>query len=299
MKNISCIVCRTDANIVLRQQTFDDHYLDLINPSYQDEYRSLVACVNCGFVYHNPTLDETDIEILYSRFRDASFRNESPDEYFDRIVSLPPGESENLAKVSWIKQQLKVDSTEPRLLDIGCGGGVFMYTFAQHMSEWSTFGVEPTISFAELAKRRTGRPVLADSYRPGVFQRERFDLITINQVLEHVPDPVKFMIGVKSDLAQGGHVYLEVPDIEDFVHLAFNHDRFLMQHLWIFSKNSLKNICDQSGYEIVVSDQVTTVRNKRNLVCLLRPMPVTVTPEFVRHKDDPFQIQLLAAKETG
>lgn len=284
MQHTDCIVCGSKRKEVLAQQSFDDHYLELIDPAYQKEQRSLSLCSDCGFVFHDPRLDEADMATLYNKFRDASFRQETPDEYFDRITGLPPEKSENYAKVQWLKDNLAA-MAPGKVLDIGCGGGVFMYTLTKQIPGWQGYGIEPTIAFAELAARRLGRPVLAEAYRPGLFPDVKFDLITINQVLEHVADPVDFLKGVQAELAEGGRIYLEVPDVEDLAHLAPDHDRFLMQHLWVFSKSSLSNVCHQAGYTILRADQQVTLRGKRNLVFLLQAGLPDEKPKLLR--DDP------------
>jgi len=270
MRNRNCIVCESDRKQPLEDQAFRDDYLDLIDPAYQQGVRRLVICEGCGFVYHDPQLDDRDVATLYDRFRDASFRNESPDAYFDRITSLPEAESENLAKVEWLRAQVpELLGKGGRLLDIGCGGGVFIHTFLHSCAGWDAAGVEPTPAFAELAARRLNRPVITGSYRSSLFAEQRFDLITVNQVLEHVIDPVAFLEDVRHNLADSGLLYLEVPDVLDLGHLPPSHDRFMMQHLWIFSRSSLVNVCRRAGYSPVAVDQQVTVRQKRNLVALL------------------------------
>jgi len=265
-----CIVCESRSRRTLEAQSFKDEYLELIDPMYQQQPRRWVACEACGFVYHDPRIDERDIDVLYERFRDVSFRSESPDAYFDRITTLPDSQSENFAKVSWLHERLpELIRRGGSLLDIGCGGGVFVHTFLRHCAEWTAAGVEPTPAFAELAGRRLGKPVVAGNYRSGLFAPGRFDLITINQVLEHVVDPIAFLADVREDLVDGGRVYLEVPDVLDLAFLDPTHDRFQMQHLWYFSERSLTNVCRRAGYLVATLDRQVTVRQKRNLVVVL------------------------------
>lgn len=271
MRALNCRICQSDRKITLEDQTFRDDYLELINPTYQSQPRRLVICSGCGFVYHDPQLDAEDLEILYDKFRDSSFRNESPDAYFDRITGLPSGQSENAAKVEWIRSSIpECVAAGGDLLDIGCGGGVFIHSFLKAFPGWKACGVEPTPAFAELARRRLAVPVIAGAYRSGLHEGRRFNLITINQVLEHVGDPVTFLRDVHNDLAMNGLIYLEVPDIQDIGYLPPNHDRFLMQHLWVFSKISLTNVCRLAGYDIQHVDQQVTIRGKRNLVIVLK-----------------------------
>ena len=293
MRTVSCFICGSDQKKTVYEQRFKDRYLELINPVYQSEPRSLVVCQGCGFVYHDPQLDQSDITVLYSRYRDDSFRNESPNEYFDRITSLPKGESENYAKSEWLCGAIPDFMKKGgRLLDIGCGGGTFLRTFLENNPAWTACGVESTPLFAELARRRLNLPVMKCSYQSGLFPKQRFELISINQVLEHVLDPVAFLQDMRNDLAGEGYVYLEVPDILDLSHLPPEHDRFSMPHLWVFSESSLTNVCRRAGYEIRVLEHQVTVRHKRNLVVLLTKQTSDPDPD-VWLRDDPQGVLLL------
>jgi len=266
-----CIICESSEKKLIASQTFRDTYLDLINPKYQDLERSLFSCLDCGFIYHDPQLDESDAQILYEKFRDFTFRNETADEYFDRITKYPPEESENYQKIDWIKKIVPTHLIKGgKLLDIGCGGGVFIHTFLKNTKNWSAWGVEPTPAFADLAERRLGCPVIASPYRRGIFDDIKYDLISVNQVLEHLLDPLKFLFDIAGELNDGGYIYLEVPDISDLLELPSDHDRFQMQHLWIFSKETLKKLCQSARLNIVKMDVIKTLRGRSNLVALIQ-----------------------------
>ncbi len=150
MKQTDCPLCGSNQKTVVRKQLFRDDYLDMINPDYQKVERFIVSCDGCGFTYRDPALDEKDLQILYAHFRDMSLRNESPDEYFNRITNLPAKESENTVKVEWLKGNLEKRLAYPgKILDIGCGGGVFLYTFNKLIPGWKLHGIATTSSFAE------------------------------------------------------------------------------------------------------------------------------------------------------
>jgi SAM-dependent methyltransferase len=296
MRTGNCLVCESGVKRTLAQQTFKDDYLELIEPRYQLAERRLVACEQCGLVFHDPQLDDRDIVKLYERFRDLSFRGEAPDAYFDRITSLPDAQSENFAKVSWMRDRLSDRlSRVGSLLDVGCGGGVFIHTFLKRVTGWTAAGVEPTPAFAELAGRRLRLPVIAAGYRSGLFAPRRFDLITVNHVLEHVVDPIGFLADLRNDLAESGLVYLEVPDVEDFGHLDPAHDRFQMQHLWIFSEPSLSNVCERAGFAVSTLEHQLTVRDKRNIVVVLSPRPIGRAEALTLRRDNVERLVVSAA----
>ena len=103
MRTVDCIVCGSARKGVLAEQTFPDDYMDMADAAYVGRTRCMMLCEDCGFVYHEPQLDAHDQAVLYSKFRDATYRGETPDEYFDRITGLPPDQSENTQKVQWLR----------------------------------------------------------------------------------------------------------------------------------------------------------------------------------------------------
>ncbi len=270
MKNVDCYLCGSKEKKVLMENKTEDYYLDLISADYKKTKRQWVTCCNCGFVYQDPQLDSDDMRILYEKFRDSTFRNETPDEYFDRIAFLPDGESENASKVNRIISNLtSLISKGGKIMDIGCGGGVFLYTFLSKTSGWSAFGIEPTVAFAELAARRLNSDIKTGSYERGICGKN-FDLIILNHVLEHTLDPIIFLQDILDDLKPGGYLYLECPHEEDFEILPLDHDRFKMQHNWYFGIETFSNIAKNAGFEIVLLEKDWTVRKRNNLVTILK-----------------------------
>lgn len=251
----------------MRQVTSDDHYLDLIGKSYATSRRQWFRCVTCGHVHNSVRLTDSELEQLYKRFRDQEWRNETPDEYFDRITSLPLTESENSKKMDIIEEWTRIGQrSSGSALDVGCGGGVLIETMRRRLhGNWSFFGVEPTSSFAELASRRTGAHVVNSNYQSGIFGAQKFELITCCQVLEHLGAPNQLLSDVRSDLAGDGYFYLEVPDISDFETLPDGHDRFMAQHVSYFSEPVLRAALEQSGFNVVQQGVATTVRGRNNL----------------------------------
>lgn len=270
MKKLNCICCGSDDYSIILTLEGDDYYGNLINKDYSKSPRNWVKCNNCGFIYQNPQLDANDMKILYDKFRDFSLRNETPDDYFDRITSLAPEKSENYSKVATIKKYLpELINVPGKILDIGCGGGVFLYTFSQHFHNWQLNGVEPTVSFAELASRRLKSNVIAESYEQGIAGSD-YDLIILNHVIEHTEDPKDFLKSIFNDLNDGGYLYLECPHEDDFNLLDKSHDRFKLQHNWYFGFDSFRKIIEASGFKEISIHKDFTVRKRNNLVAILK-----------------------------
>jgi SAM-dependent methyltransferase len=97
-----------------------------------------------------------------------------------------------------------------RVLDVGCGGGYFLRICAKLGA--TVQGIEPSPIAAKEA-RSQGIPVfngMIDTFETD----ERFDVITANQVLEHVPDPVAVLAKMRALLAPGGMIWLAVPNAD-------------------------------------------------------------------------------------
>lgn len=266
MELVPCALCKSE------------QYADHFEQQGFDEYKSLVGldsaaskwvkCKKCGLIYHRPQLSNGELQVLYDKFRDDTIREETPDEYFDRITNYPPDESENYQKVQWI---IKVFSKEiherffSSIFDIGCGGGVFLWTARELMNINKIVGLEPTKSFAELAARRLNAKIFNQAYESPVEDFGKHDLITVNQVLEHIKDPKMFVSNLRKNLVKGGYVYIEVPSERDFESLPSDHLRFKAPHLWYFGENTLENLLDDSGFRCVAKETASTVRGRNNI----------------------------------
>jgi len=278
VKEVNCYLCGSEDAEIIDVQDFDDEYLTYINPVYLAEPRYWNMCRECGFVYHNPRLDEADVEVLYQeRYRRHSLKiDNSADEFFDRIMLLPKTESENYAKVSWLKSRLErhFDTIQVRrtVLDIGCSAGMFLKLFTNEIPNWDAVGVEPTQSFAEVAARRVGVPIKSVMYQSGQFNR-CFDLITVVHVLEHIIDPGAFLREVRCDLAESGVLFIEVPYVSDFGTLPMQHDRFMCPHLYYFSESTAERLLARSGFVIIEHDIELSARGHANLRLLCAACP--------------------------
>ena len=104
-----------------------------------------------------------------------------------------------------------------RLLDVGCGDGVFLREAQKHGFE--VWGIDFDRNSVETAKRHLGVDTiyamsLEEFYE---FVRERnlkFDVITFFEVLEHQDRPMEFLRMVRELLKEGGYIAGSVPNRE-------------------------------------------------------------------------------------
>jgi 2-polyprenyl-3-methyl-5-hydroxy-6-metoxy-1,4-benzoquinol methylase len=139
-----------------------------------------------------------------------------------------------------------------RLLDVGCGGGVFLRLAAELGARCT--GVEPNEHGAKVA-RAAGVNVEHGTLDDFVKRRPQaqFDLITSNHVVEHHPDPVSLLKQMRSLLAPQGTVWIAVPNgaCLSAQRLTWRwHSTDLPYHLHQFCERSLRVAIERAGLSL-------------------------------------------------
>ena len=143
------------------------------------------------------------------------------------------------------KKNKKID-----LLDVGSGLSVFIYGLKKRV-KWNLFGIEPDINFVKFSKELNIN-VMHSNLKSKIFKGKKFDIITLNKVVEHVKDPVKFLKIVNRLLKLNAQIYIEVPDGPSAAASKNGKfsEEFFVDHINIFSKNSLKRLLSLSNFKI-------------------------------------------------
>jgi SAM-dependent methyltransferase len=228
-----------------------------------DEYRrEYLRCESCG---HWTARLSVDVERLYSGgYVDATYAAGLANAY-QRIMSLPPEGSDNVQRVRRIVERL---GTSGRVLDVGSGLAVF----PARMSEmgWEVTALDPDPRAVEHARSVAGvQATCADFFEADGLGR--FDLITLNKVLEHVSDPVAMLAHAGRFMEEDGTVYVEVPDAEGAARDPDgpNREEFFIEHLHVFSMESLGLVAERTGFRVDGSERLREPSGKYTLVAFL------------------------------
>ena len=137
-----------------------------------------------------------------------------------------------------------------RLLDVGCGSGLFLWVMQQ--LGWEVWGLEPDPAAAEVARRR-GFPVVQAPVEEADLPAEGFDAVTMNHVIEHVIDPVAALARCAQATRPGGSVVLTTPNWDSLLHQRFKaswRDLDPPRHLWVFTPRSLMTCAERAGLAV-------------------------------------------------
>lgn len=203
-------------------------------------------CKNCGLV----NLDLDGLEIIDHQFQ-----------YTDRFVLPDQPKYERGAQYAYrfIKKHVPMKGS---YMDIGCGNGGVLF-FAQN-DGWTVKGLELSSRWAEFVSKRLNiKVVIADFLKYDNPTGEKFDLVSLRHVLEHLPDPVLAMNKISGLLKAGGYAHFEFPNIMGITH---RQKRFLKNtglyktrynpdwkpgHCNEFSRKSFSYLLNKTGFSLV------------------------------------------------
>lgn len=196
--------------------------------------------------YSTRNYDLDLLEPIYTQgYRDPSFRDETIEETFNRIVNLPVDKSENVQRFKWFNAN--VDMRCGKVLDIGSGFGVWPYIL--NKVGWNVECIEPNEDSCNFIRDHLNIPCSNEFFYGHVDHP--YDIISIIHVLEHIVDPHDFLQKVMGCLEWGGKLFIEVPDAVEFTYLPKDHDEFNSCHIWFFSADSLLRMLNDCNINVI------------------------------------------------
>jgi len=224
---------------------------DLGDQTYRRGYN---ACQVCGHWFSDNPMDLSE---LYSGAYVDTTYGDRMRATFDRILALPIGASDNAGRVERVlgfSTGWFGCGTVPNLLDVGSGLGVFPYRMKE--AGWRCTALDPDVRAGEHARNVVGvSAVVGDFLSISQDLIGSFDVITFNKVLEHVADPAAMLRKAADHLAEGGFVYIEVPDVAASAE-GSGREEFFIEHLHVFSPASLAMLAERSGFSPITIERL-------------------------------------------
>lgn len=132
---------------------------------------------------------------------------------------------------------------EASILDIGCGTGGNLKMLMRH---GRVTAVEFFETAAELAREQAGCEVMRGAAEALPIRDERFDLITMFDVLEHLDDEAPALAEVSRLLAPQGSFFFTVPA---FMFLWSGHD-VALHHRRRYRRRDLQRVLERAGLRV-------------------------------------------------
>ena len=150
------------------------------------------------------------------------------------------------------------------MLDIGCGSGRLMYVARR--AGWRVKGLELSEAMAEFVRRELGEDVVVADFlevEPREISPSAFDLVSLRHVLEHLPDCLLAMRKLRALLVPGGHVLIEIPNVESIskkvkrflsgtgLRRTRYPDDLVIGHANEFCRESFEHLLRETGFSLV------------------------------------------------
>ena len=217
---------------------------DLGGRAYRRRY---LRCTRCG---HFLSDHDLDLSALYDgEYMDATYAGDRLRAAYDRIMSLPPERSDNVARVRRICARLEPGS----VLDVGSGLGVFPARMKE--AGWRPTALDPDPRAVAHARDHVGVEAVQADFMT-VRELRRHDLVALNKVLEHVEDPVAMLRRAHAVLAADGTVYVELPDGECAAADGPGREEFFIEHRHVFSLASLCLLAMRAGFVVRCAERL-------------------------------------------
>lgn len=217
---------------------------------------TLSKCKNCSLVFLNPRPAQQEVLDLYD---EEYFEGKGFDQSVDyKTEYFNPSASEIYAqqlKLREVQMHLKTTSQKPKLLDIGCGYGLFLKT-ASNLG-FEAEGVELCTPIGQATQQRTGFKVHTGPIESvaNSLPENHYDVISMIEVIEHLTNPVPVMKALSRCLKPGGAFFIQTGNIESIqARLAGSSWSYFIfpGHLCYYSPRSLRALFSVSGLNNVV-----------------------------------------------
>jgi 2-polyprenyl-3-methyl-5-hydroxy-6-metoxy-1,4-benzoquinol methylase len=264
-----CLLCGSKRFAVVQSLSAQDvlkswqgcHFsASVTTPFLKEGMIHLYRCLQCGFQFFNPKLAGQ------AEFYEQIHANNS--EYY---ADNRPENERNV--------QLAVRRHYRTILDVGCGPGFALD--AARRAGLATYGIElsRTAAAAAAQKGHTIFPLLLEDMDP--VWEGKFDLISLNQVLEHVPDPAGLVRQCIRFLAPKGAIAIAVPGAEGVLRFdpwlqanwpPHHVSRWRIKDFQTLAKQTRLVVLETGGNRLFGRDlEMTLLSHRQNCLRLQKP----------------------------
>lgn len=234
-----CPICKKEIFVHLRKVK-DDGYFERNNIAYCKRIFEIVRCSYCGMVFVKNPLDPT------------RYKEEEALDLVKTPVVLKSRHFFLLALLDWVVKKLR--DRKPRILEIGCGFGQ-LYQLANSKG-YDYTAIEPSPIRAK-ALEDSKLSVFNGTVQEFWQERdnERFDIIVMDNVIEHMPFPLEVIERLKPLMASECYLILAVPNLNDirkYILPSWGEVQWMpVGHVNYFTPHTLRYLLETSGFEIV------------------------------------------------
>jgi 2-polyprenyl-3-methyl-5-hydroxy-6-metoxy-1,4-benzoquinol methylase len=207
---------------------------------FEKQGEPYVRCNECGLVMINPRPVYAEHVV-----------NTYDEDYSAGYMSKAKKKVRRFTK--WVKRVQRFGKKSGRWLDVGCSAG-FVLESAMKQG-FDVYGIDVEAYGVEMARKRLSIATVYQGFLEDCELPENyFDVISVYEVIEHIPTVNEFVASLKRLLAPGGVIDISTPDVGHWrvpKDLKSWKPILPSEHLYNFDRYTLKKLLEKHGLKVV------------------------------------------------
>jgi 2-polyprenyl-3-methyl-5-hydroxy-6-metoxy-1,4-benzoquinol methylase len=227
-------------------------------------------CTACQQVYLWPLLSEEEVREMFSRlYTEGEGSVPELKTYYEFTYEDDPDNPLVQLYESWLNEIQRFKSSG-RLLDVGCGTGLFLSVARRR--GWEVFGIDDCAEATQHARDHFGLEVIDGEFADLARTGDRFDVITMWDIIEHARRPVDLLVGSRACLAHGGVIGISTPNQRSILDLIAGamyrvsggamtralEKFYIEQHFLYFDPDTLAAAVERAGLKVAFAKRELT-----------------------------------------
>lgn len=248
-----CILCGNDELIPLEQ--------------YKAAY--LCQCLRCNLVFSDQRPSTEEIEVLQKQ---KKWKDHITEDAFRRY--------------SHILDRFEHFRKNNCILDLDCSHGEFLEMAKER--GWEVYGTADTKEALELCRSK-GLEMYEGAFNTENFEEERFDVVCMRNVLEHVIDPNEKIKQIRRIVRSGGLVYATTPNFNSFLRFRLKEKYSMISYplrLVYYTRGPFKRLFKQNDFKVLETEAAGVSFSKRKIVRAKTQIPITEESDFIEWEEN-------------
>lgn len=256
----ACLMCGSDRTAFLFRQT------DRLYRTTNKEF-AVVRCQQCGLARLDPQPSHEELQRYYPEtywFAPDRSLVGRMEEWYRRVVLR--------GHVQFVERALRDSRARGPLLDVGCGGGLFLGMMRQR--GFRVVGLDFSRDAAAVAWRYQQVPAVTGDLGRAPLRPGSFAGITMSHVLEHLPDPRAYIAAAHHLLAPDGRLVVHVPNAASWQFRVLGRSWNgvdVPRHLFDYRDEDVVRLLESCGFDVVRRNYFSLRDNPAGLAISLAP----------------------------